>query len=167
MSTRPVQVDRPGRSREAKPPAYYVHLSAAPSRPSVCLSVPCGSYIEPARSNSPNGPSLHSLKYPGKKGGFVVVCRPHIGGSDKAPDKLSTDIVEFHADPALARSADRGDGSRHVARLIQCTSVEEAIRQWDSKAIKDFVAMLHLRVITFDKGDPLNPGLHILQHIAD
>lgn len=53
-----------------------------------------------------------------------------------------------------------------VSRLVLCDDVEKSIRNWNPEPIKEMIATFNLRVVPFDEGDPLRPGLHIRQNIV-
>lgn len=121
----------------------------------------------PAGSAPPStvGPvaGVKAIELPADGGEVTARCWPTQVGN------TSSDVLRYrpvHSSlPEMAqRRREHGGG---LGRLLQCADLEEAIRDWDAEAIRNFVKMLELTVVPFDTGDPLKPGIHIWQRVLE
>lgn len=64
-------------------------------------------------------------------------------------------------------SVESREEPRGMGRLLQGVGVEEAVRGWDGESVRVFVEVLGLRVVPFDEGDSMKPGLHVWQRIGE
>ncbi|KAI5359969.1 hypothetical protein Slin15195_G118300 [Septoria linicola] len=112
----------------------YIHLSTAGHR----------IHPEPIVAT----PAQNPIIYLGDKA--VVGIKPHIDAT--APHVTGDELL---MSPWQQRETD-GE-SEQMNSLVKWSGLKEAIRAWDSEAIKSVVDLLKLEVVPLDEADPLEP----------
>ncbi|UJO24785.1 uncharacterized protein CLAFUR5_13802 [Fulvia fulva] len=136
----------------------YLHLSAlkAPDKPSLAWSLPPSAGFASFATTG--------AVYIGRKGRTSAGLNP----GHNTSHNIAIDAAVYHRDPAHdARKRRRGLPETQAARLLQCENVTEAIQGWDAETVKAYVDLLGLKVVPFEEGNPMKPGLHIWQRIFD
>ncbi|KAF2719533.1 hypothetical protein K431DRAFT_110828 [Polychaeton citri CBS 116435] len=167
-----VQVTRPVNERTTQRDlsAHYIHLSCERSQPRMAMNLPSTG----TESNQTNGGGRIELRHDSDHGTAMwASCQsslpqwsPYAAPLD-VRDKFSISATAGVDTPSRAVSEAPTTlpeaKSIVAARLLVCDGVQESIRNWDRDLIEKFVGMLELHIVPFDDGDPLSPGLHIVQ----
>ena len=157
-----ITASRPGSKPNGEPLQHktYLRLSAfksAGSKPSLAWNLPL----------STSTPSLATTGavYIGTKGSVTAGLNP---GHNTSQD-IAIDAAVYFRKPGGEKGKRRGLPQMQCSRLLQCENVAEAIQGWDGEAVRGFVEVFGLKVVSFDmgNGDLMRQGLHIWQRVAD
>ena len=142
-------VTEPGSHRG--PARCYVHLSTAPHLPSIIMNRPNESNPSALRrvigtDLSDKTVNAYAMHWKSRN------IRSSIGGMQYGP------LWDNPEDASHQRR-------REICRMLECTSVEEAVKSWDSEAIKQYVELMDLEVVPIRSEDPFKPHMHVSQKI--
>jgi len=160
----------PYRNQPTPEVRHYVHLSAVKRRPALSVSPPALKSTKIVACPCLPNTSSQAVNFAGSKGTTHAFCHPEVvrqGNMGELIHEVSRMTLVYRSDEKLG-AAERASRDRYQATtLTQCVSVEEAIREWNAEAIEKFVDCLELEVVPFEENDPLRPGLHLRQRVAD
>ncbi|CAK3869145.1 Hypothetical predicted protein [Lecanosticta acicola] len=143
--SKPSAAPSPIRSKEIS----LVHLSASNSIPTMSICVPS------ALTNFPTG-----IHYTGSKGSSVTIL------CDQETTTNGAKICYTPSDGLTSQERQERD-SLQMGVVMQLEGVLEAMQGWDAQAVERFVRVLRLRVVPFDEGQVLKPGVFVWERVND